>query len=97
VRRDGSAALDLAYVAAGRFDGFWEEGLAPWDMAAGALLVEEAGGRVTGYDAGPLDLSDAQIVATNGRIHDSMVTTLREVEAEAGLPPLSSRRRVRSP
>jgi len=97
VRRDGSAALDLAYVAAGRFDGFWEEGLAPWDMAAGALLVEEAGGRVTGYDAGPLDLSDAHIVATNGRIHDPMLGTLREVEAGAGLPPLSSRRRVRTP
>jgi len=94
VRRDGSAALDLAYVAAGRFDGFWEEGLAPWDMAAGALLVEEAGGTVTGYDADPLDLFAAHIVATNGRIHPELLETLAEVERAEALPPLSSRARA---
>jgi myo-inositol-1(or 4)-monophosphatase len=71
VRRLGSAALDLCYVAAGRFDGFWEEQLHAWDIAAGALLVEEAGGRVTAYD-GPLDLSAGQIVASNGLVHEEM-------------------------
>ena len=55
VRRLGSAALDLCYVAAGRFDGFWEQNLKPWDMAAGALIVEEAGGIVTGIDGAPFD------------------------------------------
>ena len=77
VRRDGSAALDLAYVAAGRFDAFWEDGLNPWDMAAGALLVTEAGGRVTNYANGPLDIYQPPIVASNGLIHDSMLQVLR--------------------
>lgn len=72
IRRDGSAALDLAYVAAGRFDGFWEDGLNAWDMAAGALLVTEAGGTVTNYDGGPLDIYRPPIIASNGLIHDAM-------------------------
>ena len=72
VRRDGAAALDLAYVAAGRFDGFWEEGLKPWDVAAGALIIEEAGGRVSNYLGEPLDIHTPPVVASNGLIHDQM-------------------------
>jgi myo-inositol-1(or 4)-monophosphatase len=77
VRRDGSAALNLCYLAAGRFDGFWERGLSPWDMAAGALIVREAGGRVTDFDDGPLDLTARRILATNGRLHGAMREILR--------------------
>ena len=73
VRRLGSAALDLCYVAAGRFEGFWEQHLRPWDVAAGALIVAEAGGRVTGMDGSPFDPSAAHLVASNGRIHDAML------------------------
>jgi myo-inositol-1(or 4)-monophosphatase len=76
VRRLGSAALDLAYVAGGKLDGFWEGSLNPWDMAAGALLVEEAGGRVSGYDGTKLDLYNKTIVASNGKIHDAMIALL---------------------
>jgi myo-inositol-1(or 4)-monophosphatase len=81
VRRLGSAALDLAYVAAGRFDGYWELRLAPWDMAAGMLLVEEAGGTVTRLDGGPDPLRPpTSIVATNGRIHVPLLEALRRSE-----------------
>jgi myo-inositol-1(or 4)-monophosphatase len=76
VRRAGSAALDLAYVAAGRFDGFWELKLMPWDTAAGWLLVEEAGGRVTDLGDGPYHLRAPHILASNGRIHDGMLRVL---------------------
>jgi len=76
VRRDGAAALDLAYVACGRFDGFWEEGLKPWDVAAGALLVEEAGGRVSNYAGGPLSIYVPPIVASNGLLHEQMMHVL---------------------
>jgi myo-inositol-1(or 4)-monophosphatase len=69
VRRDGSAALDLALVAAGRYDAFWEWDLKPWDVAAGALLIAEAGGRVTAIDGSPLDLATGSIAASNGRVH----------------------------
>lgn len=79
VRRLGSAALDLCYVAAGRFDGFWEAHLHPWDIAAGALIVEEAGGRVTRYDDSAIDLSGGQIVASNGRVHGSMLSVIAGV------------------
>ena len=72
VRRLGSAALDLCYVAAGRFDGFWEQRLQPWDMAAGALLVEEAGGRVTDMHGSTFSSRTGSIIASNGRIHDEM-------------------------
>ena len=78
VRRLGSAALDLCYVAAGRFDGFWEQRLHPWDMAAGALLVTEAGGRVTDMEGRPFLSRTGSIVASNGRLHDPMMTTIRE-------------------
>ena len=69
VRRLGSAALDLCYVAAGRFDAFWEQFLKPWDVAAGALILEEAGGRITGMDGAAFDLSAGHLVASNGAIH----------------------------
>ena len=77
IRRLGSAALDLAYVATGRFDGFWEERLHPWDIAAGVLLVEEAGGRVTGMDGGPLDLFAGHIIASNGPLHPLMLRVVQ--------------------
>ncbi|MDT5159587.1 MAG: monophosphatase [Acidobacteriota bacterium] len=78
VRRDGSAALDLAYVAAGRFEGFYEEGLRPWDVAAGMLLVEEAGGRVTHYDGSPFRIYTPPIIASNGLVHDAMLRVLAD-------------------
>jgi myo-inositol-1(or 4)-monophosphatase len=77
VRRLGSAALDLCYVAAGRFDGYWEEHVYPWDIAAGALLVEEAGGRVTGLGGEPFDPFSGHVVATNGAVHDAMLQVIR--------------------
>ena len=83
VRRTGSAALDLCSVAAGRTDAFWEFGLKPWDVAAGALMVEEAGGYVTNMDGKPLDLEGARIVASNGRLHDQMIATILETYPEA--------------
>ncbi|HTH51202.1 MAG TPA: inositol monophosphatase family protein [Pyrinomonadaceae bacterium] len=76
VRRDGSAAIDMAYVACGRFDGFWEEGLNPWDMAAGVLLIEEAGGQVTGYGGSSFTIYNPPMLATNGLIHDQMASIL---------------------
>jgi myo-inositol-1(or 4)-monophosphatase len=76
VRRDGSAALNLAYVAAGRFDGFWELKLNPWDTAAGLLIVQEAGGKVTDFDGEPFDIYKGQLVASNGQIHADMLRVL---------------------
>jgi len=76
VRRDGSAALDLAYIACGRFDGYWEGGLNPWDMAAGILLIEEAGGRITSFDGSKYDIYNPPIIASNGLIHDVMMSVL---------------------
>jgi myo-inositol-1(or 4)-monophosphatase len=81
VRRLGSAALDLAYVAAGRFDGFFERGLMPWDVAAGELLVREAGGRVTDYRGGAPRLDGGEIVASNGPIHGEMLAVLAKGES----------------
>lgn len=72
VRRDGSAALDLAFVARGRFDGFWEFDLHAWDVAAGMLIVHEAGGRITQVDGGPTAVDSGSILATNARIHDEL-------------------------
>jgi len=79
VRRDGSAALDLAYVAMGRFDSFWEFGLNPWDTAAGVVLVEEAGGKVTDLQGQPYVLGGPSILASNGLIHAEMVKVAAEV------------------
>ena len=86
VRRGGSAALDLSYVAAGRADGFWEGLLKSWDMAAGRLMIEEAGGRVTRLDGSPLGLGPDEVLATNGHIHEELMTVLAETsDAEATL------------
>ena len=82
VRRLGSAALDLCYVAAGRFGAFWEQHLKPWDVSAGALIAEEAGGRVTGMDGSPFDAAAGHLVASNGRLHDEMLTVIREFRAD---------------
>lgn len=81
LRRLGSAALDLAYVAAGRFDGFWEMGLHPWDLAAGALLVSEAGGAVTDLDGSRLQIASGRVLAANTLLH----ATLRQVLESGGL------------
>ena len=77
LRRDGAAALDLCYVACGRFDGFWELNLSPWDTAAGALIVTEAGGRVTNFSGGPFSNYKPEVVASNGLIHDRMLEVLK--------------------
>lgn len=77
LRRDGAAALDLCYVACGRFDGFWELNLSPWDTAAGALIVTEAGGRVTNFSGGPFSNYKPEVVASNGLIHGSMLEVLK--------------------
>ena len=82
VRRLGSAALDLCYVAAGRFDAFWEQHLKPWDVSAGALIAEEAGGRVTGMDGSPFDVAAAHLVASNGSVHEEMLTVIREFRTD---------------
>jgi len=81
VRRLGSAALDLCYVAAGRFDGFWEQHLNPWDVAAGALVVTEAGGRITGMDGAAFDARAGHLVASNGPVHDAMLEVIRDSRA----------------
>ena len=77
VRRDGSAALDLCYVAAGRLDGFWELKLHPWDVAAGNLIVEEAGGRISDFQGGPARADGLQTVASNRHLHDAMIEILQ--------------------
>jgi myo-inositol-1(or 4)-monophosphatase len=76
VRRDGAAALDLAYVACGRFEGFWEEGLQPWDVAAAIVIIEEAGGRVSRYDGSPASIYAPPIVVSNGLLHEEMMRVL---------------------
>src|SRR6185369_12085629 len=78
VRRDGSAALDLAYVACGRFDGFWEDGLSPWDIAAGKILIEEARGKVSNFDNGQLSIYTKKVLASNGLVHDAMLRVLKQ-------------------
>ncbi|MGH7914899.1 MAG: inositol monophosphatase family protein [Candidatus Binataceae bacterium] len=83
VRRTGSAALDLCNVACGRVDAFWEFGLRPWDVAAGALIVTEAGGRVTNLDGSALDLEARKILASNGTLHRAMRATIAKVWPEA--------------
>ncbi|MBF1999099.1 MAG: inositol monophosphatase [Synechococcales cyanobacterium M58_A2018_015] len=80
VRRSGSASLDLAHVACGRLDGYWERGLSPWDMAAGVVIVKEAGGNVTAYDSSPFKLESGRILATNGSIHSALSQALSRVQ-----------------
>jgi myo-inositol-1(or 4)-monophosphatase len=76
IRRDGAAALDLAHLAAGRIDGFWEERLQPWDMLAAKLMIEEAGGRLTRFDGSPTGLRADEVLASNGPLHDAMMAVL---------------------
>jgi myo-inositol-1(or 4)-monophosphatase len=81
VRRLGSAALDICYVAAGRMDAFWEQHLKPWDMAAGALMLTEAGGRLTGVDGQPFDVRKGQLMASNGALHERLLEVVRRWRA----------------
>jgi myo-inositol-1(or 4)-monophosphatase len=80
VRRLGSAAIDLCWVACGRFDAFWEYNLNPWDIAAGYLIIEEAGGRITNFIGAPYSVYDKETLATNGIIHDEMVQVINQVK-----------------
>lgn len=86
LRRTGSAALDLCYVAAGRFDGFWEVRLNPWDMAAGSVIVRQANGRLTDFSGADLSIYGQELVASNGHIHQAMLTVLREQSAQPTPP-----------
>lgn len=91
VRRLGSAALDLCYVAAGRFDGFWEQRLHPWDMAAGALIVAEAGGAVSTMAGAAFDSREGSIVATNGLLHDAMLGVISRRSGDSATSPTPRR------
>ena len=84
VRRAGAAALDLAFTAAGRLDGYWERGLSPWDLAAGVVLVEQAGGVVSAYDGGPFEASSGRIVASGPGLHQALIDGLADVRPLAG-------------
>jgi len=88
VRRAGSAALDLCNVACGRFDGFWEFNLNPWDTAAGALIVEEAGGKATRFDGSAFELNSRETLASNGLVHEALVREFGEIFAGRGIEPL---------
>jgi len=87
VRRLGSAALDLCYVAAGRMDAFWEQHLKPWDMAAGALMLAEAGGTVTALDGSPYDVRAGQLMASNGLLHEDLLDVVRRWRESRANPP----------
>ena len=87
VRRGGAASIDLAYVACGRLDGYWERGLSPWDLAAGVVIVEEAGGKVTAYDEGPFQIQTGRILATNGHIHQELSQVLLQIKPLAEFSP----------
>jgi myo-inositol-1(or 4)-monophosphatase len=88
VRRPGSAALDLCNVASGRFDGFWEFNLNPWDTAAGVLIVEEAGGTVTDFHGGPFQLNSHETLASNGLVHAALLREFQSIFSGRGLEPL---------
>jgi len=88
VRRAGSAALDLAYTACGRIDGFWEFYLNPWDTAAGALLVQEAGGAITRFDGAPFRVDSSEVLATNGLLHTEVTSLFDDMFAGRGLHPI---------
>ena len=90
VRRAGSAALDLCNVASGRFDGFWEFNLNPWDTAAGVLIVEEAGGRVTRFDGQPFRIDSRETLASNGRVHEALLREFQSILSGEGLEELPS-------
>jgi myo-inositol-1(or 4)-monophosphatase len=76
IRRLGAAALDFCFVAMGRFEGFWEFGLHPWDVCAGAIILQEAGGKVSDWDGSPMPFSGKRVLATNGHVHGEMMNTL---------------------
>jgi myo-inositol-1(or 4)-monophosphatase len=82
IRRMGSAAIDLAYVAASRYDGFWEVNLNPWDMAAGVVLIREAGGKITGFKGEDINIYGKQVVASNGIIHDEMINLISKAKTK---------------
>jgi myo-inositol-1(or 4)-monophosphatase len=88
VRRAGSAALDLCCVACGRFDGFWEFNLNPWDTAAGVLIVEEAGGKITNFHGGPFELSSRETLASNSLIHEALLLEFGKIFSGRDLEPL---------
>jgi myo-inositol-1(or 4)-monophosphatase len=90
VRRAGSAALDLCNVASGRFDGFWEFNLNPWDTAAGVVIAEEAGARITDFSGGPFQLDSRETLASNGLVHDQLLREFQEILSGRGLEPLPS-------
>lgn len=94
VRRSGSASLDLAHVACGRLDGYWERGLSPWDVAAGIILLQEAGGQISAYDRSSLVLSSGRVLATNGLIHQALSAELLKVHP---ISPVPSHVNVASP
>jgi myo-inositol-1(or 4)-monophosphatase len=93
LRRAGSAALDLCYVACGRFDGFWEFNLNPWDTAAGVLIAEEAAGKVTDFSGGPFQISSRETVASNGLVHEALLAEFKAIFAGRGLEPIPDPRR----
>lgn len=95
VRRAGSAALDLCNVACGRFDGFWEFNLNPWDTAAGVLIIEEAGGKVTRFDGSPFQIDSRETLGSNGLVHDVLVREFQEIFGGRGLDPLPDPRAYR--
>ena len=88
VRRAGSAALDLCNVACGRYDGFWEFNLNPWDTAAGVLIVEEAGGKATRFDGSPFQIDSRETLVSNGLVHDALVNEFRQIFAGRDLEPV---------
>ncbi len=92
VRRAGSAALDLCYVASGRLDGFWEFNLNPWDTAAGVLIVQEAGGIVTDFSGGPFQIDSRETVASNGLLHQALLREFEQIFAGRDLEPLADPR-----
>ena len=96
VRRAGSAALDLANVACGRFDGFWEFNLNAWDTTAGILIVEEAGGKVSGFHGQPLEITDRDVLATNGLIHEATLHQFAQIFSGRGLEPLPDPREYKA-
>jgi myo-inositol-1(or 4)-monophosphatase len=95
VRRAGSAALDLCYVAGGRLDGFWEFNLNPWDTAAGVLMVQEAGGEVSDFKGGPFQLDSRETLASNGLVHEQLIGEIQQVFNGTDLEPLPDLRTYR--
>jgi myo-inositol-1(or 4)-monophosphatase len=88
VRRAGSAALDLCNVACGRFDGFWEFNLNPWDTAAGVLILEEAGGKVSRFDGSTFEINSRETLGSNGLVHEALINEFKEIFAGRGMEPL---------